>query len=472
MKLSSQFVTLPTIIHPFLNKLKRHARHEHIEEDIKSIIEKNMHNRSKKRVGMLSPMMMIIAVVTAHQKRTATQPVSLSFRTSKLLKTSPSLCKQAHESNNTSIHLQLLNALENFREARNKLGSLGVKRSSSPLLRRRTLNIPRYQKEALYRMNKTFLTEYLDWHRIQPAEASRLIYRLRGSQPGLGDRFVGLINAYIHAFLSERVLLVDWQEPFPLEEVLASHGAKIHIRDWREDTNTTYCTTSICNRYGTALNTDAATVIFNATSPLTMRHIFRLSRRGRGMFARSLQKQNVESIPTAVFFGEILHALFRPTQKFEAFVRKQAGNLIEHRYIGVHARLGTGVREGGPRFRRLKEDCLSDLLWSGARRALNGTNVLFLATDTPRFRERFKQDGPPGVEVVYGYWETKHVGSMRRDNCRDRELFWVSVMEILLLGRADVVVGLPSRFAWVGAWFGQGGVVEMKSRVCESKTQL
>lgn len=68
------------------------------------------------------------------------------------------------------------------------------------------------------------VTQYMQWHRQERANpnARKLIWTGHGNKYGLGDRFRGIIHAYLCAVLSGRVMVIKWEKPFPLQVIFES----------------------------------------------------------------------------------------------------------------------------------------------------------------------------------------------------------------------------------------------------------
>lgn len=73
-------------------------------------------------------------------------------------------------------------------------------------------------------LKEAVVSRYMRFHKSQRfnSSAPKLIYMGMGNRHGFGDRFRGILNAYELALLSQRVLLLAWREPFPLDLVFES----------------------------------------------------------------------------------------------------------------------------------------------------------------------------------------------------------------------------------------------------------
>lgn len=321
---------------------------------------------------------------------------------------------------------------------------------------------------------KVFTSDYLRFHKMYRHTAPRLVYRLCLRQPGLGDRLTGFLHAYVSAVLTGRIFLIDWRYPFDIAGLLLSNsGARFYYEEsddrMEKQKKTLHCLTKCVpgnlTQYG-----DSFTVVQNRTQPMLVRDIVRIARNHlhfapaarflKGFGENSFDDEGMPS--EGEVFGEIFRAVLRTSPQMNRFMIEHAGELMERRFIAVHARLGTGVREGGPRFEGKVSwnelaECLGRKALAMSTR-LHGDGTLFLATDSPGFRHVFRRVvgklGGKERNVLFGTWGTKHVGRMRAGNERDLKLFKMALMDCLLLGRGIGMVSTRSRFATMGAYFG------------------
>lgn len=321
---------------------------------------------------------------------------------------------------------------------------------------------------------KVFTSDYLRFHKMYRRTAPRLVYRLCLHQPGLGDRFTGFLHTYVSAVLTERIFLIDWRYPFDIAGLLFSNsGARFYYGEFDErmekQRKTLHCLLNCVpgnlSHYG-----DSFTVVQNRTQPMLVRDVVRIAR-NHSHFAPAAKLLRAfgenrfgdEGMPLeGEVFGEIFRAVLRTSPGMNRFMMEHAGELIKRRYVAVHARLGSGVSEGGPRFEGKMSwnelaGCLGRRALAMSKR-LGGDGTLFLATDSPSFRYVFRRAvgklGGKERNVLFGTWGTKHVGRMRAGDEKDLILFKVAVMECLLLGKGIGMVSTRSRFATMGAYLG------------------
>lgn len=85
-------------------------------------------------------------------------------------------------------------------------------------------------EEAFVLLTEVIIHQYIRLHkkkRFQP-HARKLIWTGNGNKYGIGDRFRGIVHAYLCAVLSERVFIIKWTEPFPLSVIFKS-AAGVHV---------------------------------------------------------------------------------------------------------------------------------------------------------------------------------------------------------------------------------------------------
>lgn len=331
-------------------------------------------------------------------------------------------------------------------------------------------------------IRRILITEYVAFHKKHREQHQRLVVRFTRPQPGIGDRFTALFYAYISAALSNRILLIDWRHPFAINRLfLSNSGARFFYTpsDARLEQRRTFvdCEQSCMAGNLSMLRGNAWTVVENRPIPLHVRDIADLGRKHARDFEQARQLVELwgdggrigeEGMPgDEVVFSEIFVTLLRMSPEFKGFVQKQTGGLLKRRYVAVHARLGKGVSESGTRFGAQERwgryaECLGRRAVRMGMR-LGGDGSLFLASDSPEFRRVFRR-AVAKIEkgwvrgVVYGGWETKHLARMMSRNRTDWELFQLSIVEFVLLGRGVGLVSGQSRFASAGRLV--GGVEE------------
>lgn len=317
--------------------------------------------------------------------------------------------------------------------------------------------------DSLQLLRKVLLDDYTQWHKRsrRSRDVQRLVYQQKGAQPGLGDRFTALLAGYIHAVASQRLFLVDWTEPFALRDALAPRYVNV-FWDERDENCTGKPSVSSCDGgYCTrdAMNSKAHTLYYAVAHPYHVVDVLNVLRifGGKNTKRELLKVKEEELMGDSTLFGAIFNKLFVPSKTLSKIMEERAGPMLRGGYVSIHARLGSGVSEQGPRFSKINHDCVAHLLLRAVRKWQSRTKAkgVFLATDTPSFRDLFKNraNRENVGRVMSGGWATKHVARMKVDDKNDREIFFLSMMELVLIGRGRAIIGMGSRFADVGGFF-------------------
>lgn len=168
---------------------------------------------------------------------------------------------------------------------------------------------------------------------------------------------------------------------------------------------------------------------------------------------------------------EILRRAIVPSNglvaRYKSTVRELG--MDDGRYISVHARLGGGpeVREqDNERFAPLIEH-LQDVAACFALRSLRialplNVSIIYLATDTPRFKGIFTETmriianaNNLTTRVVVAPWEdTGHIERSKKSDSGSDEVVINTFAELLILGNSHYFLHLPSTFADLAKWMG------------------
>ena len=154
-------------------------------------------------------------------------------------------------------------------------------------------------------------------------------------------------------------------------------------------------------------------------------------------------------------------------------------------YIGVHARVGVGVGEQGTRFTEISQKlraaarCLGSRAIRISQMAGSPALPIFLATDTPKFREIFQEEvkkmSHGQVDVVTGDWNIVHLAQlggkgkvMTNDRKKkDWEAMWGSFVDVIMLGHAEHILALYSSYPRLALAIGDAEtLVEIKNEIC------
>lgn len=320
-----------------------------------------------------------------------------------------------------------------------------------------------------------WISRHLAWHdanRYKPNER-RLVFVQNGA--GIGDRIKALIAAYGYAVLTRRLLLILWEEPNPLADVLsersrerfifrsdldsngleARHGMDYKFRYFR----------SMPDSLVKKLASDIHTVTLKMGPPKQTPDRLRQALRGN----RFLN----ESIPlyTPYVWKLATQELLERSQKVNEDVSRVQDKLGicgntercpsgRKHYISVHARIGLGIGENHWRFARFKSH-FHDIAVCFARvvrmYAISKHIGVFVASDTPEwtrvFTEVMKKEMPYN-RVIRMITKPAHIRNIKRSQ-NGKEIFIAQFVEMAILGDATRVVALRSGFSRAAFWMGQ-----------------
>lgn len=317
----------------------------------------------------------------------------------------------------------------------------------------------------------------------------------------MGDRTDCLLHAYWMAVISNRVFLVDWQHPFPLQDLLdnASPGVNLFYdanRDAkrgisaRDERNSAF----VQFMNGTSHDNDWDEALLMSK----VRTVVAKRQRQPRMLSEDLlsfaKPEGVSTMLTSNWRGNpsLRRAIFHHAFRVSDGARRSQMNLTKSLglngklvYVAVHARLGIGVGEPLGRFGKIsvKQRRAAKCLASRAVRVSLMTGIptppVFLATDTPAFRETFRmavrEMSAGRVKVVSGEWDVVHSNKMtpiadEEPEVKDERLIrviWGSYMDLLVMGHARHIVGLYSSFPRLAFALGDAETLtELRNEIC------
>lgn len=389
---------------------------------------------------------------------------------------------------------------------------------SSVLLSNRKLASRNYssnlrEKDAV--ILKFFITDYIAFHKANRKHGRRLVFTQAGG--GLGDRFQGMFYAYWVAVMTRRIFLVDWNQPFPLDDFLqgAENGLdlfydreKDRIPLLRHQNGTkvpdmSFVTgkTTVQKEFEAIIQSRTHTVRMESSrlwNRFTKR--FYEDHKAAGISARQL----MEAFGSINFKRMFLHHVFRIKDsvrvRHEEMSRSMGirayGEWKKKRrgrpYIAVHARLGKGVGEISQRFEDIMEELKTPAMCLATRAILLSLNSgspplpVFLATDTNEFREVFSESvrrmSHNRVRVASGDWNAVHTKDVvvslqhllesRNNTQREgiesaRTALWESYADLLMLGQAEHIVALYSSFPRLAFALGDAeSLTELRNELC------
>lgn len=81
-------------------------------------------------------------------------------------------------------------------------------------------------RQLMKKLNKLLVEDYNKWHnrtleKLNKGEFDARSLRLlvHWSERGIGDRFRGMVSAYLMAVMTNRLFLIKWEEPLPLTNI-------------------------------------------------------------------------------------------------------------------------------------------------------------------------------------------------------------------------------------------------------------
>lgn len=344
---------------------------------------------------------------------------------------------------------------------------------------------------TLKNLSKILIDDYIKWHRgtldaIQTGklDARQVKILVHWSDKGIGDRFRGLMNAYMMAVFSKRLFLIKWEEPFPLSRIfqLGKHtnftydvekfggeNYQIPIKDftWQGTAFKRFLSDiklmMVCNWDLNSLELFILNIPELYPNLEVSKKILSLGNQRMWLAGRR-----------DLMFKLLLNAIFVPTKEYADHVSSYLKRTITHLptanvsidnlkpYIGVHIRLGNSTKELDDwRFRHQlppleTAQCLSKVLIQEAKTAQMNPPRFFLTTDAPKIRAALSSELKrlnSSAELYYGDWEVKHVKQMR-DNHNDLTIYFNTFLELYMLSHSDPMVASNSAFNDLACFWG------------------
>lgn len=258
------------------------------------------------------------------------------------------------------------------------------------------------RKARLNALVDILVTRYARWHgrNRHNVNAPRLIWVGGGNTYGFGDRFRGLIHAYLCAVLTGRVLVIKWDTPFPLSLIFQAadidaffnpkfDGPDFIVCSYAEPTRDNRCVkkrdlsvldaalpfAGLPNCYCSLrdmgmLWSDLRVVVVRSEAAPSVIRLFKACLNA----PKQLPKISAPILPLAeawknnlmpplatsdetALFPHIFRALFRPAQPLTHLLNAQSnvvrafipnhlgGPRVTHKHISVQVRLGIGLNE-------------------------------------------------------------------------------------------------------------------------------
>lgn len=361
-------------------------------------------------------------------------------------------------------------------------------------------------QQTLDALSQILIERYVTWHQaivskvrngeLDASSVRILVFVGNEGRHGLGDRLRGLLFAYFAAVFSDRLLLIHWQDPFPLSTVFVNSLRS----NFTYDESLFPCPSGANGqpdkssvKRATLLDMDLFTdhhkmVLLECEPRPLFEDIFKIVRRFPKL-SSSIELKKILPLPKRPqphqFFPLVFKALFRPS----AELRKMMTETIDEQnrfnptriwkqgplrridtgkpFISIHARLGFGVGEYTKRFKDqmlgLSMESVAKCMAAKAMRlareeGLTDPPRFYLATDTVQFRLLLKRAllrMHSRAKVMYGTWSMKHVKRMVGKTPNDLQLFRYTFMDIYILSKGRAILksrsGFPTLAVWMGA---------------------
>lgn len=355
-----------------------------------------------------------------------------------------------------------------------------------------------------------WLSDYAAWHtRHRRIDCRRLIFRTPGA--GIGDRFRGLVNVYLMAVVTQRMFLIDWRKPFPIQESFStSHLSKfVYDPDTGVSESRKLITVTNLKNSLSLLYSDADIIISSSERPPKFISQLRntseeyyhycsklIPREGeRGNYIDQCNSQREAMATLKVRELHLYRLILRNAFPVNSVLKQlhvganHRFNICSHRdcknrrkptvwslaqrrnpskpYVAVHARLGTGLSEGSLKrfvgFAHHTEMIASCLAKTSLRRAaqkgLGESPHVYLATDTPDFRSVFVaavRNLSANAVVLFDNDAPMHISRMRGSDVGSKKRPYLqSLVELLVLGHGEDLVSLKSGFPELAFMLGE-----------------
>ncbi|CAN8065721.1 unnamed protein product [Agarophyton chilense] len=364
-------------------------------------------------------------------------------------------------------------------------------------------------KNSISALSRVLIDRYVTWHnsivtKVQKGELDgsavrTLVFVGHEGGHGLGDRLRGLLLAYLCAVMSDRLLLIHWQDPFPLSSVLVNNlGSNFTYdealfpsrlkKDGQPDVKKVRKASLQDLHFFFGSKGYHTKIMFACEPPPSFEGLFNATKKFPSL-ATSIELEKIMPFRVPIsekqFFPLVFKVLFRPSRKLRNMMKETVdkptlyspsrlwtGGLLKRidiskPFIALHARLGYGLGEYIKRFENQMEGrTMESIANCMARKAMilaeqeKVTNPprFYLACDTTKFRLLLKRallrmDGR--TQVMYGTWEIKHVRDMVERTKNDLKLFMYTFIDLYVLSKGKAILrgnsGFPNLAIWMGA---------------------
>lgn len=360
--------------------------------------------------------------------------------------------------------------------------------------------------QSLQVLNEVFVEQYIPWHssvvtdvlsgQLDGSTVRTLVFIGNNAGHGLGDRLRGLLLAYMCAVMSNRLFLIHWPAPFPLTNILLNN---VHSNftydeslfpsstrpDGSDDVKRVRRATFADLQFYSGKRGNYTKVLFACEPEPTLDGLNEAILKFPHLPA-SVQLRKVMPFQVPVteeqFFPLLFKALFTPSPELRRMIAgtvnqphrfdlstlwKEAPVIdVSKPFISVHARLGHGVGENNPRFKRqMQGQSMQTVANCLARKAMKlavGQGIsypprFYIACDTSEFRSQLKTallHVNNHSKIMYGTWHTKHVRDMVDSTRDDFRLLLYTFVDLYVLSKGQAILRGDSGFANLALWMG------------------
>ena len=349
------------------------------------------------------------------------------------------------------------------------------------------------RQHQIFAVNKIIVSSYTSWHASQRILAEKayknghkyhvrtLVVRTDASNiHGLADRLHAILYAYICAVISNRLLLISWNEPLPLSIFFNNSLGTNFTYDESVFSpfvfpNGTKDKKIITGQYlyDKKMEIDSTQTLYLDSVPeLRVRDWFHAPSRRNNTVLEELTK--IGELQQYEIFPLIFRVLFSSTDALRKKLKqstKRLGmwNLVNNKkYISIHAHLNLGAGEsyeGGKRYSLVKNlsmeamaECYAvEAVKVAKRRKMEESPVFFVATDSPEFKSLLREALEKRMKkpkVFIGDWDVKDFRDLASGNREDLTKHMNMFLDIFLLASADAIVYAKSGFANLAIWMG------------------
>lgn len=315
-------------------------------------------------------------------------------------------------------------------------------------------------------LNQLMIEDYITFHQRFRLSAKRVILRFDTAHPGLGDRMGSLLNMLIMASFSNRIIVVDWKSPYPLSSFFfPSELPRLEYdQNVDYDPEAYHCRKNCLPFDLRPLLGEKKTVIYYGLPSAHLNVVQGIIQTFPGTKISMAVRPYLHQIPPSYNpYPRIFQVLLRPAPRLEKMmVASISGHM--RRYVSVHARLGKGIGEIGPRFLSNYKISLGEVANCFCRAALSMRTshenkrpaVFYLATDTKEFRPFFENAikiHMPNSKVLHpkeGFTpvHTRICDPKISSDCIN------TVLEFMILAHGTAMISTPSSFSKVAALIG------------------